>query len=150
MTKFENIEDFLGLGKHTLRLEPQDEYVDGAFVKGQQRTGVSKTGNKWWMYSTPDHKNSQGYRFKVLAFDPKQKEMFDSGTVEINIIPGKTFVLDEDGEPVRGEDGKSIRKKKAFFNPAPSTNSLPTTAEVTNAFNATVVDEEININDIPF
>lgn len=117
MSKYENIEDKLGLGKHTIRLEPQDVYENGAFVKGQQKTGVTKAGKIFWLYNSPDYKNSQGYRFKVLVFEQKDKLLCDTGVVEVNIIESKNFELDEGGEPIRGEDGKSIRKKKLFFNP---------------------------------
>lgn len=119
MAKYENIDDKLGLGKHIIKLEPQDEYdkTEGKFIKGQQRTGVSKTGNKWWMYNTPEHTDSQGHRFKVLAFDQKQKELFDTGTVEINVLAGKNFDLNEQGNPYQDEKGEFVKKKKAFFNP---------------------------------
>jgi hypothetical protein len=117
--KYENIEDFLGLGKHILKLEPQEiwDKEEGKFQRGTQRTGVSRTGNKWWMYSVKDHKDSQGHRFKVLAFDLKQKELFDGGVVEINILPGKNFDLNEQGNPYQDETGEFVKKKKAFFNP---------------------------------
>jgi len=140
--KYENIEDKLGLGKHILKIEPQDEWdkEEGKFIKGKQRTGISKTGNKWWMYSIKDHQDSKGHRFKILAFDQNQKDLFDTGTVEMVVLQGKTFELDDDGEPVRGADGKSIKKKKAFFNPVRD-NRIE---DVDTSFN----QEEISMQDI--
>jgi hypothetical protein len=136
MSKYENIEDLLPLGKKVIRIEPQDKFepftdgevhynkdgkeIKGNFIKGVQQTRVIKNGRnagkKFWVFKSPDVIGSNGYPVQINAWDEAQKALFDVGQVEVNVIQGKDFLLDEDGEPVRGADGKSIKKKKAFFN----------------------------------
>jgi hypothetical protein len=116
--KYENIEDKLGLGRHILKIEPQEIWddVEKKFQRGTQRTGISRTGNKWWMYSVKEHTDSKGHRFKILAFDQAQKELFDGGTIEMVVKEGRDWEVTEDGQPLI-VNGKGVKKKKAFFNP---------------------------------
>jgi len=174
MAKYENVEDILPLGKKIIRIEPQDRYelypedgvvrttkdgrpMKGHFIKGEQQTRTIKNGRnagkKFWVFKSPDVIGSNGYPVQINAWDEDQKRLFDKGTVEVNVIAGKDFVLDEEGEPVRGEDGKSIRTKKAFYNPAPEgdvSHETISTQEAEQAFGGSVVEEEIRIEDIPF
>lgn len=163
MAKYENIEDLLPLGKKTIEIEPQDKWEPakegeekGHFIKGVQQTRVIKNGPKkgkiFWVFKSPDVIGSNGYPVQINAWDEDQKRLFENGTVEVNVIQGKDFLLDEDGEPIRGEDGKSIRKKKAFFNPVREETSLPQEVidGVAKMFGGKVVEEEIRIEDISF
>ncbi len=165
--KYENIEDILPLGKKIIRIEPQDAYekyadndphykddgtlIKGHFIKGVQQTRVIKNGRnagkKFWVFKSPDVIGSNGYPVQINAWDEAQKKLFEAGQVEVNVIQGKDFVLDEDGEPVRGADGKSIKKKKAFFNAVRDNDSF-IEEQLSERYDKG--DDDIRIEDIQF
>jgi len=93
----------LGEGKHRVKVFPKPEFEDGKPVKDSQKTGTSKTGFKWYMYQFKDP--TLGY-VSLFAND-ENKELFDSGEVELNIVQKvdratKRPVFDVvDGKPVK-------------------------------------------------
>lgn len=91
----------LGEGKHIISVKPAQEWKDKKPVEGTHKQGTTKNGNEWYMYST---KVGNDW-INLFAYD-NQKELFDTGKVEVNVV--KKFDPDT-GEPTL----------KAYFNPVP-------------------------------
>lgn len=96
--KYKNLEDVLPLGKHKIKMMRAEVWKDGKPVKGTQRTGVSKNGNKYWQYNTDvKYVGSDGKErhCSYFAFSEEKRDKCEEGDVEINIV--EKYVL-EDGK----------------------------------------------------
>lgn len=132
---FKNIEDVLGIGKFIIKVYQADEWDKnlnegrGGFVKGKQQTVAIKGGKTAYKYNVEsvvvngvdkplryeNTENGKEYRCSVLAFDEKSRQILETGTAEINIVPK----LDK-GEPIlKMKDGVPTKVLKFYINPLP-------------------------------
>ncbi len=126
MIIYKSIEEVLGEGKHHIKVMRADRYdkESGQFVKGEQQTVPTKTGNVAYKYNVESvivngvekplrYDNGEGkqYRCSILAFTDETRKILDSGEAEINITPKLT----PNKEEIFTKVGDKFVKKLTYY-----------------------------------
>jgi hypothetical protein len=79
---YPTLEDELGEGRHQIKVYPTPEFENKKPIKDSHKSGTSKKGFKWYLYQT-----KVNGKYVSLFANEKNKPWFDTGEVEVNIIP---------------------------------------------------------------
>lgn len=139
MTKFLQLEEVLEEGKHRIKVYPKNEWDEDEkkFKKDTHKSGVSKTGNQYWLYQTKVGEQYIG----MIAFDEEQKRIYDQIDVEANVV----HKIDRaTKEPIwKVIDEKPVKVLKVYINEIKETKEtkepLPQEPQ-----------EEVKVDDLPF
>jgi len=160
MSKYKNIEQLLKDGRYNLKVLPANEWDNDRreFVSGSHKSGTSKNGFKWWMYTVMEYApeggeyqelkyNVEGKDYRVSVFaSEKNKRFFDEGELEMEITPK----LDEKGNEILVKDketGEIETIKKLYFNQLGVGKKID---EATAAAKAKLYEDEVDEANIPF
>ena len=102
---YPKVEDLLPEGTHILKVSKQREWKDGAFVDGSHKKGTSQFGN-WYIYTTKIED-----QWVTMFANDENKEFFDTGVIEANVVPKRLKGSDDD---LFDATGKKLLK--AFYN----------------------------------
>jgi len=102
---YPRIEDLLPEGTHKLTVKPHPEFKDGKPVEGSHKKGTSSFGN-WYMYDTKIED-----QWVTMFANDENKEFFDTGVIEANVVPKRLKGSDDD---LFDATGKKLLK--AFYN----------------------------------
>jgi len=165
MSQYKDLSDVLPPGKHPIRVYPKSEWddIEKKWKRGTHYSGVTKTGNKFWHYTT---KVGDQY-ITIPAWDEQEKALLDEGDIEVNIVQRinkdkkPVWKLGNDGMPLQ-KDGKPIPALKYFINslnketPRPAAESpadglkTPSETPLTDAVEQGLAEKGEKIDDLPF
>jgi hypothetical protein len=156
---FKNIEQVLPEGKHIIKVFKANEWSEstGSFIPNtHKRTKPNKHGISGYMYNTDvkyiDPESEKERRCNLFAYDERKKILFDSGEIEVNVVPK----LNKQGKVMltEGDDGSVTKELTCFFNPlkplTPSSNGFDKVPEYNNkaferGYVSSAEDEDIPI-----
>ena len=141
--KYKKLHDVLPQGKHRVRVYPKNEWDSEKkeWIKGTHKSGVAKSGNTYWLYSTKVGDDYIG----MIAFDEEEKRIHDTGEVEVNVVQK---IDKATKEPMYKAAGEPILM--SFINEI-KTSATPITDVVEKGFVEKLKEEEkVNIQHLPF
>ena len=95
--EYPKLKDVLPLGRWNLKFFPKHKWdKEAGKFTDEHHSGQSKHG-KWWLYNA-----KLGGKYYSEFANEKNKKFFDSGTVEINVVPKLV-----NGEPSFNAEGKA-------------------------------------------
>lgn len=125
--EFKRLKDVLGEGKHIVRVfkkEVKDN--NGYYVKGTHDKRQTEDGRPYYLYNTDvKYTNEEGREVRVIltAWDEEKKELFDSGTIEVNIVKKRN----KNGVGYQGyidDAGEFHVELIEFYNKAPTNEQI--------------------------